>query len=113
VTSSNGEPQMSWDEPTRDVANDLRMGVSGNLLGGEWTWPIHGLRHPTEGDTTGWFVWSGEWSDDDDFFVPIHQHHLLDRIPELREYLALRPGSRFLVTPDYVDTWEDSALLDT
>jgi hypothetical protein len=88
------------------------MGVSRNLLEDGWRWPIHGLRHPEEADTTGWFVWSGEWSDEDDFFVPIHERHLVDRIPELDEYLKLPPGSRFLVTPDYVDIWEDPELLN-
>jgi hypothetical protein len=30
--------------------------------------PLNGLRHPLEGDTTGWYIWSGEdFSEEEDF----------------------------------------------
>lgn len=33
--------------------------------------PLNSLRHPPEGDTTGWYIWSGEQlSTDEDFFGP-------------------------------------------
>jgi hypothetical protein len=42
--------------------------------------PINGLRHPPESDTTGWYIWSGEnFSTDDGFFVPLHTFHLNSR----------------------------------
>jgi hypothetical protein len=94
-----------------DDTGDLRMGVSRSLLAGDWEWPIHGLRHKPEAGTSGWYCWTGELSDAPDFFVPIHQRHLVARIPELVEYLRLPPRSRLLLAPDYVDVWEDPALL--
>ena len=94
-------------------AVDLKVGVSRSLLATGWAWPVHGLRHRPAGDTSGWYCWTGEMSSDPDFFVPLHQRHLIERVPELTEYLDLPPGSRFLLSPDYVDVWEDLSLIDT
>jgi hypothetical protein len=91
---------------------DSKLGVSRSLLTADWEWPIHGLRHMPAAGTSGWYCWTGEWSSDPDFFLPLHQQHLLERVPELAEYLDLPPGSRFLIAPDYVDIWEDPFLLD-
>lgn len=55
--------------------------------------PIHGLRHPPEGDTTGWYIWSGEdFSEARDFFVVWHTRHVYDRYPALGMCLGLAPG---------------------
>lgn len=94
-------------------ADDTKMGISRSLLGDGWTWPIHGLRHRPEGGTSGWYCWTGELSEAPDFFVPIHERHLVARIPELAEHLSLPPGSRFLLAPDYLDVWQDPSLLET
>jgi hypothetical protein len=77
-----------------------------------WEWPLHGLRHPPEGGTTGWYLWTGEWQEDDDFFLPWHVAHALERCPDLRRLLELVPGSRFIYAPDYLDIWYDESLLD-
>ena len=70
--------------------------------------PINGLRHPKEGITTGWYIWSGEWSDNADFFKPICAEHLLQEKPELIKYLGLDVGFRFLIGKDnYEDVWYD------
>jgi len=76
-------------------------------------WPIHWVRHKPEAGTSGWYCWTGDLSSDPDSFVPLHQRHAIERIPELTEYLDLPPASRFLLTPDYVDVCEDSTLPDT
>lgn len=75
--------------------------------------PINGLRHPPEGDTNGWYIWCGEeFSDDAEFFSPLHTSHLLDRCPEVLSLLGLPPGSRFLIAGDYEDIWFDESLLN-
>ena len=51
---------------------DEKLGASRSLVDGEWTWPLHGLRHESEGGTSGWYVWSGDLSEDPDFFLPWH-----------------------------------------
>src|SRR4051794_36483713 len=91
-----------------------KMGVSRGLLvpSVTWEWPLHGLRHRPENGTTGWYCWLGEYSTDADFFVSLHAAHLVERWPPIGEYLLQPPGTRFLVTPDYVDLWEDASLLD-
>lgn len=89
---------------------DLKVGLARNVRTG--LLPLHGLRHPPQGDTTGWYIWAGELSDADDFFEPVHVGHLPEIRPAVLPYLALPPGWRFLVAPDYEDVWEDESLLD-
>lgn len=69
--------------------------------------PIHGVRCNPVGDTCGWYIWSGEWSDDPNFFEPLCVQHLDDRCPDIVRYLALPPGWRFLWAEGYEDVWED------
>lgn len=95
-----------------DAEQDLIVGVSRSLIDGNWEWPVHGLRHPPQGQTSGWYVWTGELSEADDFFQPWHTTHLVERIPQVASLLDLAPGSRFLIAPDHLDTWEDPSLLD-
>lgn len=92
--------------------NNFKVGISRNIRNG--VMPINGLRHPIEGDTTGWYIWAGEeYSEDPDFFIPLHVEHLKDWCPLIIKYLGLPPGYRFLITDDgYEDVWEDTSLLD-
>ena len=74
--------------------------------------PINGLRHPLDEDTSGWYIWSGEkFSEDDDFFVPIHAAHLVERCPKIIKYLGLAPGWRFMLADGVEDVWQDPFLL--
>jgi len=88
----------------------LKIGINRNF--NPQSFPINGLRHPPAGDTTGWYVWSGEWSDDPQFFLPLHAVHLAERCPDILKYLGLAPGWRFLFAPGHEDVWEDRSLLD-
>jgi len=74
--------------------------------------PIHGLRHPPTPETNGWYIWAGEYSSHIDFFKPLHTSHLIQRFPEVVRFLALPPGSRFLLAGDHVDVWFDESLLN-
>lgn len=75
--------------------------------------PLNGLRHPREGNASGWFLWAGEeFPDADDAFQPHHAQHLLDSFPEIAPYLSLPPGWRFLLAPGYEDIWFDENLLN-
>lgn len=74
---------------------------------------INGLRHPVEHNTSGWYIWSGEYSLADDFFKPVHAFHLLTIKPGLIRYLGLPVGYRFLIDDKgYEDIWFDDSLLD-
>jgi hypothetical protein len=76
----------------------LKVGISRNVK--ERVQPINGLRHPPDGDTSGWYIWAGEaLSDAPDFFVPLHAEHLKDWCPSVIPYLGLPPGWRFLIAP--------------
>jgi hypothetical protein len=91
--------------------NTLKIGISKNFNARQF--PINGLRHPPQGDTTGWYIWSGEeFSTEPDFFVPLHTVHLNDRCPEILKFLGLGPGWRFLFAPGHEDVWFDAALLN-
>ncbi len=91
-----------------------KMGVSENVRNKN-LYPINGLRHPPEGDTNGWYIWAGEtFSDDDNFFQPLHTSHLQIWKPEITKFLALPPGYRFLLGENgYEDVWFDESLLNT
>jgi hypothetical protein len=93
-----------------ESAFNLKVGIAKNIK--DKVWPINGLRHPLEGDTTGWYIWGGEkFLDDPDFFVPLHVEHLKEWRPEILKYLGLAPGWRFLIGEgNYEDVWEDKTL---
>jgi hypothetical protein len=97
--------------PLIDALPDMKVGVSPNVKSG--LMPINGLRHPIQGDTTGWYIWAGEEpSADPDFFQPLHVAHLSEWCPLVLKFLGLPPGWRFLVADGYEDVWEDPSLLD-
>lgn len=74
--------------------------------------PLNGLRLRPEGGTCGWYIWGGsEMSSASDFFDPLHVHHLEERCPAVLAYLALPPGSRFLLAANHEDVWDDPSLL--
>ncbi|MEZ4811183.1 MAG: hypothetical protein R2819_12555 [Allomuricauda sp.] len=76
--------------------------------------PINGLRHPAEGNVTGWYIWSGGEipQGQEDFFKPIHVEHLIEDLPECLKYLGLPFGWRFKIDrKGYEDIWYDSGLL--
>jgi hypothetical protein len=74
--------------------------------------PINGLRHPVVGETNGWYIWCGEnFSNDAEFFKPLHASHFYEDYPEIAKFLGLPPGFRFLFTPNGVDVWFDESLL--
>jgi hypothetical protein len=76
--------------------------------------PLHGLRHPPEGGTNGWYIWAGEdtQSEEADFFDPLHIGHRVESGSPVVPYLALPPGWRFVIAPSYEDVWEDPSLRD-
>lgn len=87
-----------------------KVGIARNV--GDGLWPLNGMRHPAAGDTSGWYVWAGsELSAADDFFVPLHVGHLEKWCPAALPFLALGPGWRFLIAPEYEDVWFDETLL--
>jgi hypothetical protein len=87
----------------------LKVGISRSVRAGAQ--PLHGLRIPPEGDTTGWFIWAGDWSDGPYFLEPLCTAHLPEVCVQAVPYLQLPPGWRFLVAPGYEDVWFDEALL--
>lgn len=88
-----------------------KVGIAENVRTG--LQPLNGLRHPPEGDTTGWYIWAGpELSTAPGFFLPVHVEHLSEWAPEVIRYLGLPPGWRFLKAGDHEDVWYDPTLLD-
>ena len=87
-----------------------KAGVSANVRTG--LLPLNGLRHPEEGDSSGWFIWAGEeLSQAPDFFQPLHVTHLEEWCPEIVKFLGLPPGWRFLKAGEVEDIWFDESLL--
>jgi hypothetical protein len=92
----------------------FKVGISSNLLSHAWKYPLNGLRHIPTGDTSGWYIWagSGELSQADNYFKPLHIEHLPEYCPEVLPYLGLAPGWRFLLAPDHEDVWFDQMLFN-
>jgi hypothetical protein len=89
---------------------NLKLGIADNYF--EGILPLNGLRHPQENGTCGWYLWAGEeFSEDEDFFKPLHVYHLIEKKPEIIKYLALPEGWRFLFAGNYEDVWFDANLL--
>lgn len=92
------------------LPSHLKVGISENVK--ENIYPLNALRHPTEGETSGWYIWAGEeLFADNDFFIPLHISHLPEWCPEILPYLGLPPGWRVLLAPGYEDVWFDALLL--
>lgn len=90
---------------------NLVVGIARNVK--EKLIPLNGLRHPVEGESTGWYIWAGEeLSSNPEFFEPVHVVHLSDWCPNAIDYLGLPPGWRFLIDGDYEDVWFDPTLLN-
>ena len=52
-----------------DAPEGLKAGVADNVRTG--LLPLNDLRHPPQGDTTGWYIWAGQaLASDPNFFVP-------------------------------------------
>jgi hypothetical protein len=97
--------ESSWNP----INKKLKIGIGSDLNAD----PIHGLRHPEEKGTTGWYIWTGTYSELDDFFRPMCAEHLLQIRPELIKYLGLDVGYRFLIDKNgYEDVWYDEGLLN-
>jgi hypothetical protein len=93
-----------------DSGADTKLGFALDTIGKT---PVNGLRHPTEGETNGWYIWCGEQlSEAANFFSPLHTAHVNERCPEVLRFLGLPPGYRFLLAGDYSDVWFDPTLLD-
>lgn len=87
-----------------------RVGISPNVLTD--VLPLIALRHPRENGTCGRYIWAGEGQPDDPrFFVALHVEHLAEWCPLIVPYLALPPGYRVLLAPDFEDAWFDGSLL--
>jgi len=98
-----------FDAAFTPVDPDSKVGIALKTLRLE---PLNALRIAPEGTVCGWYIWGGEqWSDDPDFFQPLHALHLAKYCPPLIPYLALPPGWRVLLAPGYADVWFDPALL--
>jgi hypothetical protein len=96
-----------YDSLWKPINKKFNIGVSKNLISD----PLNGLRHKSEKGTTGWFIWSGEYSERDDFFVPICAEHLLQIRPDIVNYLGLDIGFRFLIDNNgHEDVWFDKKI---
>lgn len=73
--------------------------------------PLNGMRISPGAGGNGWFIWAGEYSEDEDFFDPICHEHLSEYCSAALPFLALPPGWRFLTDGDYVDVWFDPQIL--
>jgi hypothetical protein len=92
------------------INKKLMIGIGSDIN----TDPIHGLRHLKEKGTTGWYIWTGEYSESNDFFKPIFAEHLLQIRPDLIKYFGLDVGYRFLIDKkEHEEIWLDEKRITT
>lgn len=73
--------------------------------------PLNGMRYEHDNGTTGWFIWSGEFSEAADFFEPISAEQVLQIRPQMIPYFGLDVGFRFLIdNENYEKVWFDETL---
>ena len=86
-----------------------KLGIAIETIGRQ---PINGMRVNRENGTCGWYIWCGEdFSENSEFFKPLHVGHINEYLPEVTQYLSLPPGYRFLIANEYEDVWFDSQLV--
>lgn len=87
---------------------NLKLGIAINTLKSE---PLNAVRLKQENGTCGWYIYGGTYSDDPNFYQPLHVSHLQNYCPQIIPYLALAPGWRVLLVPGYEDVWFDEQCL--
>jgi len=97
-----------FDAEYRPPKASQKVGIS---LGSLENLPLHAVRLSPENGTSGWYIYGCEYSTDADFYQPLHVARLVERCPHIVPYLALPPGWRVLLAPDYEDVWFDGELL--
>lgn len=84
---------------------EAKIGIAIETIGKQ---PIRGVRLPPENGTDGWYVYCGNYSDDPDFYKPVHVHHVADVLPQILPFLGLEVGFNFIADNDgYEDVWRD------
>lgn len=64
-----------------------------------------------EGENVSWFIHCGEFSEQVDFYQPIHWQHLAEMLPEVLPYLGLSQGFRFIIDHQgYEDVWFEPTI---
>jgi hypothetical protein len=112
MISAQKEICIKYDAEFLPPQDDMKVGIAPNVR--QNLRPINGIRHPIEGDTSGWYIWAGEeLSQDPEFFKPLHIKHIPDWCPMSMKFLGLPPGWRFLISDNYEDVWFDESLLQT
>jgi hypothetical protein len=87
-----------------------KLGLALSTLG---RFPVHGARLQPANGTNGWYIWCGDqWSEEADFYDPLHVEHIPEYLRLVQKYLSLPPGYKFIIDDQgYEDMWFDEELL--
>lgn len=110
ISTLGGPIEVSDVEPKRPNPND-GLGLAMETLR---EFPLNGMRYlPPEG-SSGWYIWGGEHRRETaDFFTAIQVRDIGDYVPNIRPFLDLPPGFRFLMEKGSdPKIWFDGSLLD-
>ena len=94
---------VKYQAPFQECDLNLKVGIAASVK--EGIRPIYGVRVKEESGTSGWYIWAGEWSNDPDFFLPLHGTHINDWADIILPYLELPEGWKFIISEDYEDVW--------
>ncbi|NHZ44970.1 immunity protein Imm33 domain-containing protein [Massilia aquatica] len=86
---------------------------AGLALGTFHLMPITGVRITPENGVDGWYIFGGEFSEDENFYQPVGQSHIAELLPQVLPYLALAPGYKFMIDNEgYEDVWYEPHTLE-
>jgi len=85
---------------------NLKVGIALSTLSNE---PLNAVRTEDINGTSGWYIWGGDFSEDEDFFEPLCGVHLEKHCPQILKYLALEPGYRVMIDRNGFEyVWRDN-----
>ncbi len=73
---------------------------------------VHGLRRQINANETGWYIWTGDYVQEDvGFFYFVRVEEFSSLCPAAVPYLGLAPGWRFTIKPGKLDVRFDRTLV--
>lgn len=99
---------LRFDARYMPPAMDEKMGIA---LGTLDRLPLHVVRLQPDNGDCGWYIHGGENSEDANFYQALHVSHVEQYCAKIIPYLALPPGWRVLLAPDYEDVWFDEKII--
>ncbi len=72
--------------------------------------PVEGVRYPSPGHMSGWWLTTEEYNGDVNSLKTVHFYHIQEKRPDLAVYMALPFGYRFQIGGPEERVWFDEEV---